>query len=285
MRAIRIQLALAVALLLCVGPLQAAPAQRIMSLNLCANQLLLDLVPPSRITSLYFYSRTRDPAFFTAEAWRIGINFGAPEELLRERPDLIVAGLYTSAATRQLVKAVGIPMLELAPASSFQDIRKLTLQVGHAVGEDARAHQLIGQMDAKLAQLASTAPQHPVRIVGWDGGDGSDSVPGRGTLFDAIITAAGAIDLGASSGLRSTRFDSEQLLMARPDLLAFGDSSIATPSMRARPLMQPVVRHIYAGREIVYPDLLYTCGSPQTADAVIQVRQMMLRIQQAKATP
>jgi hypothetical protein len=55
--------------------------------------------------------------------------------------------------------------------------------------------------------------------------------------------------------------------------------------MRASPLTQPVVRRMYAGREIVYPELLYSCGSPQTADAVIQVRQMMLRIQQTKAAP
>jgi iron complex transport system substrate-binding protein len=253
----------------------ASPPERVMSINLCTDQLLLDLLPPARITSVYYLSREPEESYLSAEARRVEVNDGTAEQVVRERPDLVLAGLYTAPATRQLLAAVHIPMLELPPANDFQDIRAVTLQVGRAVGAEARARRLIAQMDATLAQLAATAPRRPISIVGWDG---SGSLPGRGTLFDAIVTAAGAVNLGASPGLRSRRFDTEQLLLARPDLLAVGDSTIATPSVGSSFLLQPLVRRMYAGREIVYPERLYSCGVPQTAQAAVQIRRKMLQV-------
>lgn len=249
--------------------------RRVMSINLCSDQLVLALLPPSRITSVTYLSRDRDESYLSAEAWKVGVNHGTAEEVVSQRPDLVIAGSYTTPATRLLLEQAGIPLLALPPANDFQEIRQETREVGHAVGADARAEQLIRQMDATLAELAATAPKRSITIVGWDGGG---SVPGRGTLFNAIITAAGAVNLGASPGLRSTRFDTERLLFVHPDLLAFGDATIAAPAMRNAPLMLPLVRHLYAGREIVYPELLYRCGLPQTAQAAVQIRRKMLQV-------
>jgi iron complex transport system substrate-binding protein len=96
-------------------------------------------------------------------------------------------------------------------------------------------------------------------------------------LFNAIVSAAGAVNLGASPGLRGRNFDVERLLMIHPDFLAFGDSTVSTPSLHAQPLLHPAVRRLYAGREIVYPALLYSCGLPQSAQAAWQLRQILLQ--------
>lgn len=270
---------MASALVLALPVTAAAPApRRVMSINVCADQLVLALLPPSRITSVTYLSRDPDESFLSPEAWRVGINYGTAEEVVSERPDLVIAGSETTAVTRRLIREAGIALLTLRPANDFQDIRALTGLVGRAVGEDVKAEALIRRMNATLARLAATAPQRRITIVGWDG---SGSVPGRGTLFNAIVTAAGAVNLGASPGLRSTRFDTEQLMFVHPDLLAFGDADIAAPSMRNGPLRQPLVRRLYAGRTIVYPELLYNCGLPETAAAAVQIRREMLRVLRA----
>jgi iron complex transport system substrate-binding protein len=253
----------------------SAPPQRIMSINLCSDQLLLDLVPLSRITSVTYLSRDPSDSALSTEAWKVPTNYGTAEEVVRDHPDLVLAGSYTTPATRLVLKAVGIPVMELEPANDFEQIREQTRKVAHAIGADAQAERLIRQMDATLAQLSATAPKHRITIVGWEG---SGYVSGRDTLFDAIISAAGAVNIGAAPGLHSTRFDTEQLLMSRVDLLAFGDARVATPAMRDAPLRLPIVRRIYAGREIVYPELLYSCGLPQSAQAAVQIRRVMLSV-------
>ena len=263
-------------------PRQALRPQRIMSINLCTDLLLLDLVPPGRISSLYYFSRERKHSELPASADHIAVNYGTSEDVVREQPDLVLGGLYTALATRRVIEAAGVPLLAIAPANNFQAIRDITSQVGHAVGEDERARQIIASMDATLARLAATAPAQPIRVVGWDGGD---YVPGRDSLFDAIISAAGAVNVGAAPGLRSGRFDLERLLTARPDLIAYGDATVATPSIRGGLLMQPLVQRLYSGRQIVYPDLLYTCGVPESADAAAQVRALMLRALHSRPIP
>jgi iron complex transport system substrate-binding protein len=264
-----------VLLLALPGYAPASPPQRVMSLNLCSDQLVLELLPPSRITSVSYFSRQRYQSYLSAEAYRVGVNHGNAEEVITQRPDLVIAGLYTTSATRQLLKEVGIPLLELPPAYSFQDIRDTTRRVGHAVGADAKAEELIRQMDATLAQLAATAPRQPIRIVGWNGGG---TVEGKGTLFDAIVSAAGAVNIGASTGLQSRAVGVEDLLFSHADLLAFGDATVAAPSLQAAPLTHPAVEELYRGRRLVYPELLYSCGLPRSAQAAQQMRQMMLRI-------
>jgi iron complex transport system substrate-binding protein len=260
-------------LLLLTGACAAAAApQRVMSLYLCSDQLLLELLPPSRITSVTYLSRERYESYLSAQAWRVGVNYGTAEEVIRERPDLVIAGLYTTPATRLLLKQVGIPLLELDAANSFQQIRDITRQVGRAVGAQSQAERLLQQMDATLTQLAASAPTQPIRVIAWDG---SGDVYGKGTLFDAIISAAGATNLFASAGLRPSRFGIEQLLMVHADLLLYGDATAATPALHESPLAHPAVRGLYAGRQVAYPELLYSCGLPQSAQAALQLRQVM----------
>jgi iron complex transport system substrate-binding protein len=68
-----------------------AKARRVMSLNLCADQLVLMLVPPSRIASVSFLSRASEKPLLTAEAAGVKVNYGTLEEVLAQKPDLVIA--------------------------------------------------------------------------------------------------------------------------------------------------------------------------------------------------
>lgn len=253
-----------------------------MSISLCTDQLLLDLLPPSRIISVTYLSREPDESYLSGEAWKVGVNYGTAEEVVKEQPDLVLAGTYTTPATRLLVKEVGIPVMELPPANTFQEIREQTLEVGRVLGAEARAERLVHQMDATVVGLARTAPKRRITIVGLDG---AGSAYGRDTLFNALVSAAGAVNLGASTGLRAQSFDTERLLWVQPDLLAIGDATIAAPSLETSYLIQSLLRHRFAGREIIFPELLYSCGLPQSVDAAVQLRRVMLRALRHRPAP
>ena len=176
------------------GATSAAPAkpQRVMSLNLCTDKLVLQLLPPERIASVTYLSRGQDTGWPAADVSRVAVNYGTSEEVLAQHPDLVIAGTTSTLATRALLRKVGIALLELPAAESFDDIRKLTRTIGHAVGEEKKTESLLRRMDATLAELRQTAPSRPITVVAWDGGG---NVPGPATLFDAILTAAGAVNV------------------------------------------------------------------------------------------
>lgn len=259
------------------GAAEAQP-RRVMSLNLCTDQLALQLLPAERITSVTFLSRSTEHSFLREKAFTVPINYGTSEEVLRQRPDVVLAGNTSTPAVRELLKRIGAPLVEVPRAENFDEIRNVTRLVGHAVGAADQAEALIAEMDATLAELARTRPSERIVVAGWDG---AGNVPAKGTLFDAILTAAGGENVAGGiaatmfSG-RYTTFDLEQLVAMRPDILAYGSSRIGRMDLAGEQLQHPVVRRLYAGRQIVYPETLYSCGLPQTATAARDLRRAML---------
>jgi iron complex transport system substrate-binding protein len=262
---------------LCAVSAAAQAPQHVMSLSMCTDALVLDLLPLNRIASVTFLSRDPSNSFLWPQAAQVHINYGNAEEVLAEKPDFVLAGTYTTPATRMLIKKVGLSMLEVPAASNFAEIRATTRSVAHALGEDTSGDALIAKMDATLRELAATKPQRVVRVAGWNGGG---SVPGRGTLFDAILTAAGGVNVASSDGEGDGSFDLEQLLQARPDVLAYGSDTSSIPSLHTDEAWHPIILKLYAGRRITYPSALYSCGVVESAEAAVALRASLLKAMQ-----
>jgi iron complex transport system substrate-binding protein len=257
------------------------PPQRIMSLSLCTDQLLLQLVPTTRITSVTYLSRQSNESYLSAEAFGVPINYGTPEEVAREHPDLVLTGTFSTPAARMLLKRIGANLVEVPPAEDFDQIRAMTRQVAHAVGADAKGEALITEMDAALEELARTKPARRIVVAGWTT---SGTVPAKGTLFDSILTAAGGENVANLVGVEPlygqfTAFDLEQVVALRPDILAYGNSRVGRFDLSSEQLAHPVVRRLFAGRQIAYPETLYSCGLPQSATiAARDFRRAMLEV-------
>jgi iron complex transport system substrate-binding protein len=247
--------------LLCAAPLAAA--QTVMSINACTDQLALALLPPERITSVTWIARDPATSAYTAEAARVAINRGSAEEVLAQRPALVLAGTFGVGPTRELLRRTGVRMLEIPPAEDWAAIRSTLRSVAAETGTAARAETLIAEMDARLAQLDRRQTGSRPRVAAWTGGGAS---PGRGTLFHAILTAAGAENVGAS-GTGYGRFDLEMLLDERPDALVFGDVRINQPALRSEIARHPLVRRLYSGRQFAIRDALMACGTPRSVEA------------------
>jgi iron complex transport system substrate-binding protein len=264
------------------GVAQNAPP-RVMSINLCADQLVLALVPAGRITSVTWLAHSSDGSYLSAAAAHVAVNYGTAEEVARQHPDVVIAGSYTTPATRALLQRVGYHVIELAPVESFEQIRARTREVGAAVGESAKAEALIARMDAQLRRLAANPPDKPWRVAAWNGTGFS---PGRGTLYDAILTAAGARNVAAERGLTNyNEFDTEALLMSAPDVLIQGAAEFAKPGRSTDIDRHPLVRRLWAGRRILIPQSLYVCGTPFSADAAAQLRGDLERLSALASQP
>jgi len=267
-------------LLLDMGQVMAAPPainrpERVMSLTVCTDELLMDLAPPSRIASISYLSREKAALKLWPEAARLPVNHNSAEEILTEKPDLVLTLVYASTDMRGLLEKSGIRFLEVPQAGNFDQIRAVTRMVGDAIGEHERAEQLIARMDAALRQLTTGKPKQTIRVVGWGGGG---FVPGGDTLFNAVLDEAGGRNIAA----HNSYYDVESLIAAKPDILAFADDYIDTPSLRRDQDDHPLLMRLFANRRIVYPAAYFGCGTPESAGAALKLRGQLL---QAMAKP
>lgn len=258
---------LVICLLLVAAKSMAAAPQRIVSLNLCTDQLLMALVPAPRIASITWLSRSEGDPSLLPMARALPVNHGSAEEVLALRPDLVIAGRFTTGTTRALLRKVGVPLIEVDSASDWEGVRRITREVALAVGEPARAAELLQRMDADLATLAAMRPAVPLRAIGWSGA--GDDVPGRDTMFNTILEAAGAINLGAQPGAGS--FDLEQVLRVRPQVLLRGAAYGDKPALRNEVARHRALRRLPGLAVVEYPEAVYGCGVPRAAQLAIEL--------------
>ena len=253
-------------------PRQNIPRQNIprhiMSLKVCTDELLLDLVPPSRIASISFLSHEAASLQVWPVAARIAVNHNTAEEILAARPDLILTDTFIPAALKPLLAKTGAKVVMVPPADDFAGIRANVRLVAHAVGAEEKGEALIARMDRALADLKARRPRHQPTVAQWGNGG---YVAGKAGLFDALLDAAGARNIETRA---FGYYDVESLLAARPDFLIYGDTYAGTASLRADQDLHPALLARYGNRRIHYRGL-YGCGVPQAVDAARQIQDAL----------
>lgn len=249
------------ALLLCgllPGAAAAAP-QRVVSLNLCADQFLVLLLPPERIAALS--PLAADPSLSAVAARARGIRRIAPaaEAVLPLAPDLAIAGPWGGGGAVAALERRGVTVLRLGLAEDFAAIEEQLLRVGDAVGERVRADALARDMRAALASLPPRPLTAPRALV-WQA---RGFVPGAGTLTDAVLKAAGFANAAPFSGYG---FVALETLLASPPALLITAPPGGTTSLSTALTQHPAIARAGIPRATVEPALL-ACGSPLTVRA------------------
>ncbi|QJE72173.1 ABC transporter substrate-binding protein [Aerophototrophica crusticola] len=130
----RLLAALATAVALAAAPPVLAKPQRVVSLNLCTDQVAVLLLPRERIAALSFLALDRELSAVADSAAGLPTVQGMAEEILPLQPDLVLAGSFTTRPTVALLRARGIKVLELGLADDFDAIRAQLRQVADALG-------------------------------------------------------------------------------------------------------------------------------------------------------
>ncbi len=243
-----------------LGHAEGAP-KRVMSLNVCTDQLLLSLAPEKHIASVTFMAREPAPLRLWPQGARLPINYGSAEEVLAAHPDLVLAPPFLAPLTKALLAKSGAKILEVKLAENFDQIRDETRSVARALGEEARGEALIAQMDAALAEAAAHRPAKAVRVAEWGNGG---QVPGGAGLFGALLRTAGAQSIGGGT------YDVEALVAQKPQALLYSDTYRGLPSLRDGQDNHPAI----TGRlPHIYYSSFYGCGVPQLAAAALQLQR------------
>lgn len=252
--------------------------QRIMSLKLCTDQLLMSVLPEREsIASITYLSREASALKIWPQAAHIPVNHNSAEEVLAVRPDLILTDSFTSPAMRVLLASSGARLVEVPEVQDFEGIRANIMLVARVVGAEDNARRLLAHMDASLAVLKASRPQTQLRVAGWGNGG---FLPGQDTFFNTVLTAAGAVNVAAPLNQKSDGgyYDVEALIAAHPQALLYGDAYAGTPSLRLDQDTHPVLLKLYGNRRVTYPSTFFNCPLPQSADAALALQRALARV-------
>lgn len=249
------------------APAAAGKPQRIISLNLCTDQLLLQLVEPQRITALSKLAHDPEMSMLAAQAQKLPIVQGGTEEVLQRKPDLVLVGKFTTRYTAQMLRQLGIRVVEVPLANSLDEVVQQTVLVADAVGEPERGQALvqrIRQRQAELQQAHQSNPQQwPIAAErSWMGYS-----TGSGTLMNELMDLAGYRNAGVLAGLKGYGYlPLERLVATRPDLMVTPDYGRGLPSIERRDKLHPALQNMPL-QEAVMPTRMTICGGIWSLDA------------------
>ncbi|ETD80950.1 ABC transporter substrate-binding protein [Rhodobacter capsulatus] len=251
--------------LLCAGALPAAAAPaRVVSINLCTDQLAMMLAAPGQLVSVTRLARDPAASVMAEAARAYPANRGQAEEVYLLHPDLVLAGRYTAQPTVAMLRRLGIPVAVFEPADSFADMQADIARMGALLGREPEAAAMAGAFAARLARIRAASLPGPRPLAATWSAQGYMS--GHQSLAGEILTTAGFDSLAARMGrAQGSTLPLEALVLADPDLVVTG--RIGPGSSRAEaPLTHPALGAL-TGRRAAVEDRDWICGLPSVLDA------------------
>jgi iron complex transport system substrate-binding protein len=238
------------------GAARAAPPQRIISINLCADQLVMALAAPEAIRSVSWVAA--DPALsnFADEARHYPLNRGSLEEVIALRPDLVVSMAGRAGRMRVRLARLGLADDDLSPPDDFAGLRRMVGTLATRLGAPERGAAVLARLDRAWARLADAPQRGRLLLYGPNG-----ATFGRHTLPGAVVAQAGWTNVADALGIPAYgTVPLEGVALARPDLVAALDPG-GGASLARQLIHHPVLRR--GGREaIVIPQRLVLCPGP-----------------------
>ncbi len=234
-----------------------AKAARIVSLNLCTDELLATLAP-AQIVALS--PLARDPALsvVASDVARVPQVRPDAEAILALRPDLVLAGAYGAQAVLGVLRARGVHVMQFDEPTDFAGVAAEIGGVSAALAVRARGAALVTAMWTRLAALPQRARG---RAVLWQARGYS---AGPGSFGDAVLRAAGYTDVGTGR-----QMGLEALVVHPPDVLV-SQSAPAYPSLATAVLDHPALARI---RRIRLDPAWLACPGPWSVAAVSALAQ------------
>lgn len=244
------------------------PPARVVSINLCTDQLAMLLAAPGQLVSVTYLARDPRSSAMPEAALAWPVNRARAEDIYLLNPDLVLAGSFSPPATLAMLERLGIRVERFAPVSSFDEVVAQMHAVGAALGREAEAAAMARDFEDALAALAEDVARRPrAALYSANGYTG-----GTRTLAGQVLDFAGFANIAAELGMAHGGFlPLEAVVMAQPDLLVTGTpypGASRGEEMLDHPALAPL-RAATGGARLADSD--WVCGTPHLLNAVVRL--------------
>ncbi len=241
--------------------------QRVVSVNLCTDQLAMLLAAPGQLVSVSHLAAEPQSSSMAAEAAAWPANRGQAEQVFLLHPDLVLAGTYTQKATIDLLRKLGVEVLQLPPANSLADAAAHIRTVGAALGQEARAEAMARAFEAEVAAAQYRGAPATAALYYPNG-----YTTGSGTLANEVLALTGFRNIGAEAGVTGGGIlPLERLIMAAPNLIITSEPYPGA-SRSEEILTHPALRAAKGAAEGMMTDADWICGTPYILRAIARMQ-------------
>jgi len=239
----------------------AEPPRRVVSFNVCADQLVVALADPGQIAALSPHATNEVLSTVVEKAHAYPRTGWTAESVVPFAPDLVLMGYsWDRSPTLQMLRALGLRLAPIGLADDFDGALAQIHEVAALLGRPERGEALAADIAAARRRLANARPSTPATaLLVAQGG----YTVGPTSLAAALMKEAGLTPpAGAPAGYGGF-VPLEKLVTLRPDYLVMA-SLIETPdSQGALYLTHPALHALYPPeRRIILPTRYTLCGGP-----------------------
>jgi iron complex transport system substrate-binding protein len=257
----------------------AAPPQRVVSLSLCSDQLLLMLADRQQVALVSHLATDPQNSYMASQARGIPNHRGRLEEIIAGQPDLILTSPYTNPRLLHSLKQLGYPLHTLTLGQDPEQIEDDIRRLAERLGQSSRGETLIREFRQRIAAQSDAAERLPPTALFLQP---RGYTSGQDTLQDQAMKLSGWRNRAAEMGLKGyIQADLEQLIAWRPDALVTSPYTDTNDSRAQRLLLHPALKRLQGDQPLyVIPYKYWICPGPMLADAVERLRQIRMQIQQ-----
>jgi iron complex transport system substrate-binding protein len=253
-------------------PAAKAPAapQRIVSINLCADQLVLALADREQIAGLTINAADREMSGEAAKARGLPLLGNSAEQILAIEPDLIVGMPATGSGPLAALPAADYRLVDLDLADRLEGVYATIRQTAAAVGHPGRGEALVARMEGELAGLPTVGRG---RVAAYYQRRGY--MTGTGTLIDEMMGRVGLVNLAAKLGKPPlSQLSLEEMVAANPDFLIVESATDIVNDQGSEMLHHPALKDI---PRISISQAWTVCGSPAYTQAARSIAAQIAR--------
>lgn len=201
--------------LLCFAmPALAAP-QKVVSLNLCTDQLAASMLPKTRLKGLSFNASDPALSLVAGTARDFPELKGTVEEMASIQPDLVLMGAGQNSQLQHWLEQKQVPVLTLGMPDSIRAVQADIDKVANALGASEIARALRARQNITIGQ--SKLPRAGMTVAVYYPRGFSD---GGGTLLHDLITRMGGRNVASKQGHKGMEYLSlEEMVALNPEVL------------------------------------------------------------------
>ena len=249
----------------------AAPPQRVVSLNLCSDQLLLMLAAPEQVASVSHLAVEESSSFVARQAAAYPLNHARLEEIIRLQPDLVITVPYTNPRLVSSLQQLGFETYQLALGSQLPEITSEIARLANRLGQPAKGAAIIERMQKQIKdEDEQTLAERPTALLYQPRGYTSAA----GTLQDEAMKLAGWRNPATEAGFSGyTAAPLEQVIEWQPQLLIISNYGEPGESRAEQLIHHPALKRVMKNRpSLEIPYKYWICPGPMLAEAVSLLR-------------
>ena len=247
----------------------AAP-QRVVSMSLCTDQLLLSLLPIERIAAVSYLSRDKTYSRFSEQAQSVAIHHADVEHILSLAPDLILASRYERSQATSMLQRLGANLLIVDAPQTVDDIAVYTMTIAQALQTQSQAQAMLDAMKVDWQRAETLIRDKPALLAMSMSANGYQQ--GRQTLFNELLHRAGLRSAADELGLQyDGNITIENALRLQADITLYhsdeSGQSLAEQWV-THPAWSAQQKH---QQKITLPTADWICAGPWTSSAVLNL--------------